>query len=116
VVDADIKAFFDSLDHGLLLQFVRQKIVDGSVLQLIRAWLKAGVMEDMTFKMITTGSPQGGVISPLLANTYLHQFDRVMSERGYRLIRYCDDFVILCKLELRQSEHWRWPGKFLRLS
>ena len=103
VVDADIKGFFDALDHDLLMGFVREKIVDGSVLGLIRAWLKAGVMEDMKLKMVTTGSPQGGVISPLLANVYLHQFDRVMMERGYRLVRYADDFVILCKLE-RKAE------------
>lgn len=99
VVDADIQGFFDALDHELLMGFVREKIIDGSVLRLIRAWLKAGVMEDMKLKMVTTGSPQGGVISPLLANIYLHQFDRIMMERGYRLVRYADDFVILCKLE-----------------
>jgi len=103
VVDADIKGFFDALDHDVLMGFVREKIVDGSVLGLIRAWLKAGVMEDMKLKMVTTGSPQGGVISPLLANVYLHQFDRIMMERGYRLVRYADDFVILCKLE-RKAE------------
>lgn len=103
VVDADIQGFFDALDHDLLMGFVREKIVDGSVLKLIRAWLKAGVMEDMQYKTVTTGSPQGGVVSPLLANIYLHQFDRLMMERGYRLVRYADDFVILCKLE-RKAE------------
>lgn len=103
VVDADIQGFFDALNHELLMRFVRERIVDGSVLGLIRAWLKAGVMEDMKLKTVTTGSPQGGVISPLLANIYLHQFDRVMTERGYRLVRYADDFVILCKLE-RKAE------------
>lgn len=103
VVDADIQGFFDALDHELLMRFVRERIVDGSVLGLIGAWLKAGVMEDMKLKLVTTGSPQGGVISPLLANVYLHQFDRVMVERGYRLVRYADDFVILCKLE-RKAE------------
>jgi RNA-directed DNA polymerase len=103
VVDADIQGFFDALDHELLMRFVRERIVDGTVLNLIRGWLKAGVMEDMKLKTVTTGSPQGGVISPLLANIYLHQFDRVMTERGYRLVRYADDFVILCKLE-RKAE------------
>lgn len=103
MVDSDIQGFFDALDHDLLMGFVREKIVDGSILGLIRAWLKAGVMEDMQLKMVTTGSPQGGVISPLLANVYLHQFDRIMTERGYRLVRYADDFVILCKLE-RKAE------------
>jgi RNA-directed DNA polymerase len=103
VVDADIQDFFGALDHDLLMGFVREKIVDGSVLGLIRAWLKAGVMEDMKLKTVMTGSPQGGVISPLLANVYLHQFDRVMMERGYRLVRYADDHVILCKLD-RKAE------------
>ncbi|MGE5577833.1 MAG: reverse transcriptase domain-containing protein [Syntrophothermus sp.] len=103
MVDADLQDFFGTLDHGLLLGFVREKIVDGSVLGLIRAWLKAGVMEDMKIKTVTTGSPQGGVISPLLSNIYLHQFDRVMTERGYRLVRFADDWVILCKLE-RKAE------------
>lgn len=91
VVDADLQDFFGTLDHELLLGFVREKIVDGSVLRLIRAWLKAGVMEEMELKMVTTGSPQGGVISPLLSNIYLHQFDRIMTERGYRLARFADD-------------------------
>jgi len=103
VVDADIQGFFDALNHEMLMRFVRERVVDGSVLGLIQAWLKAGVMEDMKLKMVTTGSPQGGVISPLLANIYLHQFDRVMTERGYRLVRYADDFVILCKLK-RKAE------------
>lgn len=103
VVDADLQDFFGTLDHELLMGFVREKIVDGSVLRLIRAWLKAGVMEDMQLKWVTTGSPQGGVISPLLSNIYLHQFDRVMTERGYRLVRFADDWVMLCKLE-RKAE------------
>jgi group II intron reverse transcriptase/maturase len=103
VVDADLQDFFGTLDHELLMGFVRERIVDGSVLRLIRLWLKAGVMEDMELKLVTTGSPQGGVISPLLSNIYLHQFDRMMTERGYRLVRYADDWVILCKLE-RKAE------------
>lgn len=103
VVDADLQDFFGTLNHDLLMGFVRERIVDGSVLDLIRAWLKAGVMEDMQLKSVTTGSPQGGVISPVLSNVYLHQFDRIMTERGYRLVRYADDWVILCKLE-RKAE------------
>lgn len=103
VVDADLQDFFGTLDHDLLMDFIRERIVDGSVLKLIRSWLKAGVMEDMQLKTVTKGSPQGGVISPLLSNIYLHQFDRVMIERGYRLVRFADDWVILCKLE-RKAE------------
>ena len=99
VVDADIQGFFDNLDHGLLLQFLRERVVDGSVLKLISAWLTAGVMEEGAVRTVVAGTPQGGVISPLLANIYLDQFDRIMEERGYRLIRYADDFVVMCKLE-----------------
>lgn len=103
VVDADLSDFFGTLDHELLMGFVRERIVDGRVLGLIRAWLQAGVMDGMELKMVTTGSPQGGVISPLLSNIYLNQFDRIMTERGYRLVRFADDWVILCKLE-RKAE------------
>jgi len=103
VVDADIQGFFDNLDHGLLLQFLRERVVDGSVLKLISAWLTAGVMEAGNVRTVVAGTPQGGVISPLLANIYLDQFDRVMKERGYRVIRYADDFVVMCKLE-RKAE------------
>ncbi|MHB9144170.1 MAG: group II intron reverse transcriptase/maturase [Symbiobacteriia bacterium] len=103
VVDADIQGFFDNLDHGLLLQFLRERVVDGSVLKLISAWLTAGVMEEGNVRTVVAGTPQGGVISPLLANIYLDQFDRIMEERGYRLIRYADDFVVMCKLE-RKAE------------
>lgn len=103
VVEADLQDFFGTLDHELLMGFVRERIVDGSVLWLIRAWLKAGVMENMQVRTVTRGSPQGGVISPLLSNIYLHQFDRIMTERGYRLVRFADDWVILCKLE-RKAE------------
>ena len=103
VVDADIQGFFYNLDHGLLLQFLRERVVDGSVLKLIAAWLTAGVMEEGAVRTVVAGTPQGGVISPLLANIYLDQFDRIMEERGYRLIRYADDFVVMCKLE-RKAE------------
>lgn len=99
VLDADIQAYFDNINHDILMNFVREEIVDGSVLKLIRAWLTAGVMDSMKLRKTTTGTPQGGVISPLLANIYLHYFDQTMLERGYRLVRYADDFVILCKLE-----------------
>lgn len=99
VVDADIQAYFDNINHDILMNFVKEEIVDGSVLKLIRAWLTAGVMDGMKLTKTMTGTPQGGVISPLLANIYLNYFDKVMTERGYKLVRYCDDFVILCKLE-----------------
>lgn len=99
VVDADIQAYFDNINHDILMNLVKEEIVDGSVLKLIRAWLTAGVMDGMKLTKTVTGTPQGGVISPLLANIYLNYFDKIMTGRGYKLVRYADDFVILCKLE-----------------
>jgi len=103
VVDADLKSYFDTIPHDKLLQSVRSKVTDRSVLKLIGMWLKAGVMEEMEIRKETTGTPQGGVISPLLANLYLHWLDLTWENRGYgarphdaHLVRYADDFVILC--------------------
>jgi len=97
IIDADIKQFFDSVDHKLLMQFIAQEISDGKVLGLIESWLKTGVMEDGKLQETTVGTPQGGVISPLLANVYLHELDKEISTLvNVRLVRYADDFVILC--------------------
>ena len=97
VVDADIKGYFDNIDQDLLLDFVTQRINDGWVLRMIKSWLTAGVMTDEGIEKTTKGTPQGGTISPLLANIYLHQFDKIMIKRGYKLVRYADDFVVLTK-------------------
>jgi len=103
VVDADIVSFFDTVDHKLLMKALNEEIADGTLLDLIERFLKSGVMKDGRLKATHEGVPQGGVISPLLANIYLHCFDSVMVERGYRLVRYCDDFVIFTKLR-RKAE------------
>lgn len=99
VVEADIEGFFDHVDHELLLDFVNEEVSDGSVLRLIRSWLEAGVFTGGVVEESTGGVPQGGPISPFLANIYLHPFDLEMTELGYRLVRYADDFVVLCKSE-----------------
>jgi len=103
VVDADIQSFFDTVNHKLLMKALKEEIADGSLLNLIDRFLKAGVMKDRTVEPTHEGVPQGGVISPLLANIYLHYFDEVMAGRTYRLVRYCDDFVIFAKLK-RKAE------------
>jgi len=98
IIDADIKSFFDSVDHSLLMSCVAEEISDGKVLGLIEEWLKAGVMAEGNIKETNKGTPQGGVISPLLANVYLHEMDKAITKWvNVRLVRYADDFVIMCK-------------------
>ena len=97
VVDADIKGYFDNIDHDLLLEFIKERVTDGWVLDTVESWLTAGVMTDGEFEPTNIGTPQGGSISPLLSNIYLHQFDKEMTERGYKVVRFADDFVVLSK-------------------
>jgi RNA-directed DNA polymerase len=103
VVDADIEKYFDSIDHVLLMQAVQKRVTDPKVLKLIRRWLKAGVMENGVVTEPERGTPQGGVISPLLSNIYLGELDRtwrsLQEARGTILIRYADDFVVMCRTE-----------------
>jgi RNA-directed DNA polymerase len=96
VVDADLKGYFDSIPHELLKTRIQEHISDGRVLQLMTSWLQQDIVRDLERWTPTAGTPQGAVISPLLANLYLHPLDVKMSELGYRMVRYADDFVILC--------------------
>ena len=96
VVDADIASYFDTIPHERLMAAVQGRISDGRILELIRGYLKQDVVSDLKRWTPTGGTPQGAVISPLLANLYLHPLDRLMREKGYHMIRYADDFVVMC--------------------
>ena len=97
VVDADLKSYFDTIPHDRLLDRLRERIADGSVLRLIASFLKAGIMDGLKEWTPEAGAPQGAVLSPLLSNVYLNPLDHQMAAQGYEIVRYADDFVILCR-------------------
>jgi RNA-directed DNA polymerase len=103
VVDADLKGFFDSIPHPLILALVAREIADGNIVSLIKKFLQASVMEEGEVRPTRQGTPQGGVVSPLLANLVLNHLDWRLEALGYRFVRYADDFVVLCKTR-RQAE------------
>jgi RNA-directed DNA polymerase len=100
VVDADLKSYFDTIPHDRLLALVKERVADGRVLALVKSFLRAGVLEEAKgWQPTQCGTPQGGVISPLLANLYLNPIDHQMEKAGWEMVRYADDFVILCRSE-----------------
>ena len=116
VVDADIQGYFDNIQRETLMELVKERIWDRRVMKLIRQWLEAGVMEDGTVRETLAGTPQGGVISPLLANIYLNKLDRIWAARCSQLgvlVRYADDFVVRCGTESRAREALRRIGRVM---
>jgi len=97
IVDADLKGYFDSIPHDRLMDLLRTKIADGRVLSLIEAFLQADIMEGTSGWTPTSGAPQGAVLSPLLSNIYLDPLDHLVAQTGLEMVRYADDFVILCR-------------------
>jgi RNA-directed DNA polymerase len=107
VLDLDIQSFFDEIPHEELMKKVNEKISDGRVLNLLSSWLTAGIMEDDQFHESKIGSPQGGVISPLLANIYLNHYDWEMQKKGFSVVRYADDAVVLCKSRFKANQAFK---------
>ncbi|MGH9958357.1 MAG: group II intron reverse transcriptase/maturase [Pyrinomonadaceae bacterium] len=97
ILDADVHAFFDKLPQAVIMKAVAAEVADGNILRLVQKFLRSGVMENGVFKPTTIGTPQGGVISPLLANIVLNQLDWQLHERGFHFVRYADDFIVVCQ-------------------
>jgi len=115
-VDLDFKSYFDTIPHERLLGLVRQRVVDGSVLALLEQSLKAGVLEELKgWQPTERGTPQGAVISPMLANLYLNPLDHQMAGKGWEMVRYADDLVVLCRTQEEAEQALRyvrdWAGQ-----
>ena len=119
VVDADIKSYFDSINHERLMKLVGEQIADGRVLELVEKLLTQDILEGMREWTPEQGTPQGGVMSPLLANIYLNPLDWKMRELGYEMVRYADDFVVLCssaeeaRRALKEIEKWMTEAQLI---
>ena len=113
VVDMDLSKCFDTLDHDIILKTVSEKISDGKVLQLIGKFLKSGVMKDGAFSDTERGSPQGGVISPLISNIYLNVFDQKMKDKGIRIVRFADVILIFAKDKADAGNYLAYARKIL---
>ena len=104
VLDADVAAFFDNIPFNVIMAALAKEVADGNILHLVEKFLAAGVMENGVFKPTTVGTPQGGVVSPLLANIVLNHLDWALAAAGYRFARYADDFVIVCRTQQQAQE------------
>jgi len=114
IVDSDLKSYFDTIPHSALIGRVREKVTDGRVIQLLEAFLTQKVMETVEGWTPEEGTPQGAVVSPLLANLYLDPLDQQMARQGLEMVRYADDFIILCRSEAEAREAlkqvWQWTA------
>lgn len=113
VVDMDLSKCFDTLDHEQMIEAVAEKISDGRTLNLIRSFLKSGVMQEDNYSETEVGSPQGGVISPLLSNIYLNKFDQKMKNKGIRIVRYADDILIFARDKQKAGNYLTFATKIL---
>ena len=113
VVDMDLSRCFDTLNHDLIIKQVRKRVSDGSIIKLLQQFLESGVMIGLEYEATETGSPQGGVISPLIANIYLDAFDQLMKSRGQRIVRYADDILILCSSKSAAENALRVASDYL---
>lgn len=113
VLDADISGFFDNLSHQAIMRRLADEVADGNILRLVERFLRAGVMEGGRFQRTRVGTPQGGVVSPLLANIALNALDQHLHEHGFRFVRYADDFVVLCQTERDAKEALALVGRLL---
>lgn len=114
ILDADLRAYFDSIDQDRLVDLIAEEISDGRILQMIRSFLEAGVITKEGWQPAKTGVPQGGVASPLWSNIFLTPFDHAMIEAGYRLTRWADDFVVVCRTRQEAEAALVMAEKFLR--
>ena len=114
VLDADLRQFFDTIEQDKLVDQIAEEISDGRILRLVQAILEAGVMENGYWRPTETGVPQGGVASPLWSNIYLTPFDQAMTEAGFSLVRWADDFVVLCRTRAEAERALSFAGRYLQ--
>lgn len=112
VVDADLKSYFDTIPHDRLMSRVRERIADGRFLDLVNSFLKAGIFDGLEEWEPESGTPQGAVLSPLLSNIYLNPLDHLMVSQGFEMVRYADDFVILCRTKAEAEQALTLVGQW----
>jgi RNA-directed DNA polymerase len=112
VVDADLKSYFDTIPHERLLALVGRQVTDGRIVELVGQFLRQGILDGLQAWTPEHGTPQGAVISPLLSNIYLDPLDHLMAEAGYEMVRYADDFVVLCRSEAEAAQALAMIGEW----